>query len=80
MTVPGINPGFISVCAMIDPLPGDAPVIPLVIVPIVQLKLAPDGMLDNIIFVIVWLQMVVGPDADRFGAFIIEIGATLLIT
>ena len=38
-TVPEEAPGLFNVCAMVDPVPLDAPVIPPVIVPIVHVKL-----------------------------------------
>ena len=58
---------MVSVCAIVDPLDALAPVIPPVIVPIVQLKVAPETLLFNAIFVAVPLQIVVGLAVVTFG-------------
>ena len=65
--MPAVVPGLVSVCAIVDPLDALAPVIPPVIVPIVQLKVAPVTLLFNAIFVAVPLQIVVGLAVVTFG-------------
>jgi len=68
VTVPAVVPGLVSVWEIEEPLDALAPVIPPVIVPIVQLKVVPDTLLFNTIFVVSPLHMVVGPVVVTFGA------------
>ena len=65
--MPAVAKGLVSVCAIVDPFDALAPVIPPVIVPIVQLKVAPETLLFNAIFVAVPLQIVVGLMVVTFG-------------
>jgi uncharacterized protein Usg len=67
VTVPAVVPGLVSVCAMVVPFDAVAPIIPPVIVPIVQLKFAPETLLVNAILVDVALQIVVGLTVVTFG-------------
>ena len=66
--MPAVAKGLVSVCAIVDPLDALAPVTPPVIVPIVQLKVAPVTLLFNAIFVVVPLQIVVGLAVVTSGA------------
>ena len=66
--MPAVVPGLVSVCAIVDPLDALAPVIPPVIVPIVQLKVVPVTLLFNVILVAVPLQFVVGLAVVTSGA------------
>ena len=68
-------PGFVRVCSIVVPDDALAPVIPPVIAPIVQLKLAPLTLLFKAIFVAVPLQIVVGLAVDTFG-----VGFTVTVT
>lgn len=54
-------PGFVSTWDIVAPLVAVAPVIPPVIVPIVQLNVAPVTLLFKAMLVFVALQIVVGP-------------------
>ena len=65
--MPAVAKGLVSVCAIVEPLDALSPVIPPVIVPIVQLKVAPVTLLFNVIFVVVPLQIVVGLAVVTFG-------------
>ena len=65
--MPAVAKGLDSVCAIVDPLDALAPVIPPVIVPIVQLKVVPVTLLFNVIFVAVPLQIVVGLTVVTLG-------------
>ena len=52
---------MVSTCAIEAPLAAVAPVIPPVMVPTVQLKVAPATLLFSVILVLVALHIVVGP-------------------
>jgi len=67
MTEPAVLPGFVSICAIVDPDAAVAPVIPPFIVPIVQPKVVPVTLLVSEIFVVPPLQMVVGLTVVTFG-------------
>ena len=68
-------PGFVRVWSSVVPDDALAPVIPPVMVPIVQLKRAPLTLLFKAIFVAVPLQIVVGLAVDTFG-----VGFTVTVT
>ena len=68
-------PGLVRVCSIVVPDDALAPVIPPVIAPIVQLKLAPLTLLFKAIFVAVPLQIVVGLAVITFG-----VGFTVTVT
>ena len=68
-------PGLSKVCVIAVPPDDDAPVIPPVMVPIVQLNAVPDTLPDNAIFVAVPLQIVVGLAVNTFG-----VGFTVTVT
>lgn len=61
VTVPEVAPGLVRTWEIVAPLAALAPVIPPVIVPIVQLKVAPDTLLFSAMLVLVTLQIVVEP-------------------
>jgi len=67
VTVPAVVPGLVSVWVIEEPLDVLAPVIPPVIGPIVQLKVVPDTLLFNTIFVVSPLHIIVGLDVVTFG-------------
>ena len=68
-------PGLSKVCVIAVPPDDDAPVIPPVMVPTVQLKLAPLTLLFKAIFVAEPLQIVVGLAVITFG-----VGFTVTVT
>jgi len=70
-----VIPGLSKVCVIAVPPDDDAPVIPPVMVPIVQLNAVPDTLPDNAIFVAVPLQIVVGLAVNTFG-----VGFTVTVT
>ena len=74
-TVPAVVPEFVRVCAIANPPEALAPVIPPLIAPTVQLKLAPLTLLFKAIFVAVPLQIVVGLAVITFG-----VGFTVTVT
>jgi len=67
VTVPAADPGFVRPCEIVEPDDAIAPVIPPVIVPIVQLKVAPATLLVSAILVVSPLQIVVGLTVVTFG-------------
>jgi hypothetical protein len=68
ITVPDVASELVSVCEIVDPFDADAPVIVPVIVPTVQLNVAPETLLLNGMFVVAPLQIVVMPPAVALGA------------
>jgi hypothetical protein len=75
VTVPALAPGFVRVCAIVPPLPGVAPEIPPVIVPIVQVYVVPVTLLSRTIFVAVSLHIVSELTVVTFG-----VGSTVTTT
>jgi hypothetical protein len=67
VTVPAVAPAFVRVWAIVDPLDAVAPVTPPVIVPMVQLKVAPATLLARDILVVAPLQIVSVLDVVTFG-------------
>jgi hypothetical protein len=67
VTEPAIVPGLTRICAIVDPPDATAPVIPPVIPPTVQLKVAPAILLIKAIFVGTALQTVSGLTVVTFG-------------
>jgi len=65
--VPAVVPELTSKSAIVAPLDAVAPITPPVIVPMVQLKMAPVTLLLSAILVVVPLQMVVGLAVVTFG-------------
>ena len=65
--MPTVVPELVRVWAIVDPLDTVAPVNPPVIVPMVQLKVAPATLLLSAILVVAPLQMVVELDVVTFG-------------
>jgi hypothetical protein len=72
--VPGVVPGLIRICAIVDPLEGVAPVTPPVTPPTVQLKVAPATLLVREILIAFVLQIVVGLAVETFG-----VGLTVIV-
>jgi hypothetical protein len=67
VTVPAVDSGLVRTCEIVVPDDAVAPVIPPVIAPTVQLKVAPATLLVSAILVVVPLQIVVGLTVVAFG-------------
>jgi hypothetical protein len=67
VTDPAVVPELVSIWAIVAPDEAVAPVIPPETAPTVQLNVLPATLLNNAIFVVPALQIVVGPNVVTFG-------------